>query len=86
MTPVIFLIQTSTFFTLSKVVPIFFAQKAIIIEKIITGIPVPIENNNGANIGLFDKITSGINIPKNIIPLYGQKAKANKALNSKEPR
>ena len=78
-------ITFSTFVMALKYSPSFSMLKAITKANNITGKPVPKEKTTGkANPALVESVM-GINMAKNKAPLYGQKAKANKAPNKKEP-
>ncbi len=84
--PITLLITISMSFTLLNTLLIRFILNAKSNANIITGIEVPKENPNERNMGMLELIARGINIPKNITPLYGQKANAKNAPKRKDPK
>ena len=78
-------ITFSTLVMALKYIPNFSMLNAMTKANSITGNPVPIEKTIGkANPALSESVI-GMSIAKNKAPLYGQKAKANKAPNKNEP-
>ena len=81
-----YLSHFSIFWTALNALPTVFILKTRSTAKIITGNPVPKAKRGGNNNPPMDLKVSGTRTPKNITPLYGQKAKANNMPNNKDPR